>query len=526
MKVENKFWQRQNPFEWLEILGIIALFAALRWNSYDAPLTRDEGDYAYSGRLLIQGIAPYKHVFIQKPPLVIYSYALSNLLLPHVFWSARLLAYLFVALATALLGYIARLEFGRGVALPAMWLMTPMVLLPGIEQFPASVEMFMLFPLLATVAIYCYSRQHGYNPKHWFAAAFLAVTALLYKYTALPVLAFIFVAWFIEMQEKAVNRHFIWRCFAFAFVGALAAIAIEVGYYLIHDGGAQLWECTVLFNRYYIASGSFGPAGLVSQFKIFWNNWWILFLIPWAGLLLQNRRIWFWLGIFICAVFTTGMSTYGQYYVILMPFWALLSAIGVRALALRFKEWSKLSVWLEGLLITVIVLLVIRPDVPWLLCTRERFAEVKMGGYPFLESKLVAEQVSQNSSPGDFVFVAGSEPQILYYAQRFTPTRFTTLYPLTIPSPAALGYQQEAIKDLEKNPPALIVFVKTPDSWARHSTTPPDFFNFLSYLINQNYQLIGSYMNDGEKVHGTLANNEFATPDMLLYQRNDHRKTQ
>ncbi len=70
------------------MLGLGALFLILRWNNYDAPLGRDEGEYAYSAQLLIQGIAPYQHAFIQKPPMVIYSYALSELLLPHVLVSA------------------------------------------------------------------------------------------------------------------------------------------------------------------------------------------------------------------------------------------------------------------------------------------------------------------------------------------------------------------------------------------------------------------------------------------------------
>ena len=78
-----------------------------------------------------------------------------------LFWAPRLLAYVFVALATVLLGFIARLEFGKGFALPAMWLATPMILLPGIDQFPANTEMFLLLPLLATVAIYCFSHQQG-----------------------------------------------------------------------------------------------------------------------------------------------------------------------------------------------------------------------------------------------------------------------------------------------------------------------------------------------------------------------------
>src|ERR1035437_7867475 len=124
-KIKNLHWG-----QWLGIVGLAALFFALRWNSCDAPLIRDEGDFDYSAHLLIQGVAPYEHAFMQKPPMVIYSYALSNLLLPQAFWSARLLAYLFVAMATVLAGYVARLEFGRGFALPTMWLMTPMVLLP------------------------------------------------------------------------------------------------------------------------------------------------------------------------------------------------------------------------------------------------------------------------------------------------------------------------------------------------------------------------------------------------------------
>ena len=144
------------PGAWLGVAGLLLLFVALRWNNCNAPLIRDEGEYAYAAQLLRHGVVPYTHSFLQKPPMIIYSYALANAILSQVFWAfSRLLVYLFVALATGLLGFIARREFGAGVALPAMWLMTPMVLLPEIQQFTANTEMFMLLPLLATVAVYC-----------------------------------------------------------------------------------------------------------------------------------------------------------------------------------------------------------------------------------------------------------------------------------------------------------------------------------------------------------------------------------
>src|SRR5580698_7960905 len=102
--------KKSSAGQWLALLGLAALFVALRWNNYAAPLDRDEGEYAYAAQLMVQDIAPYQHAFIQKPPAVFYSYALSNLLLPHVFWAPRLLADVFVALAILLLGFIARLE--------------------------------------------------------------------------------------------------------------------------------------------------------------------------------------------------------------------------------------------------------------------------------------------------------------------------------------------------------------------------------------------------------------------------------
>ena len=515
-KIKNLHWS-----QWLGIAGLAALFFALRWNSCDAPLIRDEGDFAYSAQLLIQGVAPYEHAFMQKPPMVIYSYALSNLLLPQAFWSARLLAYLFVAMATVLAGYVARLEFGRGFALPTMWLMTPMVLLPGIEQFWASVEMLQMLPVLATIAIYCYSRRHGHKPKHWFAAAFFAVTAILYKYTALPVLAFVFICWFVEICRTVADRNSIWRCVIFAVAGTVAAALIELGYFLIHDGGSRLWECTVLFNRHYVMSGPFGPADFLSRLKDFWSDWKILFFLPCIGLFLQNPRIWFWFGALISAFFATSMSIYGHYYIIVMPFLALLGAAGINVLASQLNKMFKPSPRLGGLLTVVAVLLVIHPDVPWLLCSPERFDELKWGG-DSSEFNFVADKVSQLSSPDDLVFIAGSEAQILYYAHRFSATRFALVYPLMIPGPDTLRYQREAIQDLEKHPPALIVFVVSPESWVRHPTTPPDFFNFLDEFLKRDYELAGGYVKEnGREGHWSerLTVEEYKASNLLLYKR-------
>ena len=223
---------RMNQSAALGVLGIGVLFVALRWHSCDAPLIRDEGEYAYAAQLLRGGLAPYEHSFLQKPPMIVYSYALAGMVAPKLFWAPRLLACLFAAGATALLGYVARREFGAGFALPVMWLFTPMVLLPGGDQLIANTEMFLLLPLMACFACYAFSRGRTGGSGAWFLAGVFGALALGYKYTALPLLAVLSVGWSFEEWRQGVSSRHLCRHWLFGLLGAgLAAVAV-LGFFL------------------------------------------------------------------------------------------------------------------------------------------------------------------------------------------------------------------------------------------------------------------------------------------------------
>ena len=482
---------------------------------------RDEGEYAYSAQLLINGVAPYQHSFIQKPPMVIYSYAVADLLAPHVYYGPRLLADLFVAAATLLLGYAAALEFGVGVAFCTMCLATPMVLLPTLDQYPANTEMFMLLPLMATVALFLHGRKHGHAGKFLVAAGMLGMVTFLYKYTSLPLVGFVYLCWLFEIARLRNGDRF-WRSLGLLAFGSILASVIVLGWFLWRDGGAHLWECTIQFNRYYLGSKNFALTNLWQNVAGFWSSWWILFFLAPAALLMRGTRVWFWVGLFILAWFSTGNSAYGQYYVLIMPFWALLAAVGIRALGFRLGEWQgRPSRWFGSLAGVIVLILILRVDVPWMTCSPERFAVAKLSGYPFLESQLVARKVAELTSSGDPVYIAGSEPQILYYAGRFSPTRFITAYAMMIPTPVAQQYQQEAIADLLKNPPAVVVFVGNGTSWLRQEKTPGLFLDFLGRFLSEGYQRVGGYV-PGEKTgewDAPLSDDEMAKASLVLYQR-------
>src|SRR5690242_21560976 len=60
---------------WL-ILGLtILLILAIRVRLRDMPLERDEGEYAYAGQLLLQGVPPYKEAYNMKLPGTYVAYA-------------------------------------------------------------------------------------------------------------------------------------------------------------------------------------------------------------------------------------------------------------------------------------------------------------------------------------------------------------------------------------------------------------------------------------------------------------------
>lgn len=58
------------------LLAVIAIFATIRFRLRDVPLERDQGEYAYAGQLILQGIPPYQLAYNVKLPGTYAAYAL------------------------------------------------------------------------------------------------------------------------------------------------------------------------------------------------------------------------------------------------------------------------------------------------------------------------------------------------------------------------------------------------------------------------------------------------------------------
>src|SRR5258706_52249 len=66
---------RFSYWAWGILLVAIVFSAAIRFRLLEFPLERDEGEYAYAGQLILQGIPPYKLACNMKLPGVYFAYA-------------------------------------------------------------------------------------------------------------------------------------------------------------------------------------------------------------------------------------------------------------------------------------------------------------------------------------------------------------------------------------------------------------------------------------------------------------------
>src|SRR5271154_7403092 len=67
---------RTRGLVWPGLLVILVFNFCIRWHLREMPLERDEGEYAYAGQLILQGIPPYQLAWNMKFPGVYIAYAM------------------------------------------------------------------------------------------------------------------------------------------------------------------------------------------------------------------------------------------------------------------------------------------------------------------------------------------------------------------------------------------------------------------------------------------------------------------
>lgn len=500
----------------------VAFFFLLNWNSFSAPFERDEGEYAYSAWLLRSGGTPYQDSFLQKPPLIIYTYLLGQMISPWAIWPPRVLAAIFVFLTSILVGLIATREWGRIAGVFSAFLFLPLISFPPLTPFAANTEKFMILPMVALLALFVYYKN---SQKFWpyILAGLFSMLAIFYKPICLPVVFFIIIFWLFKLYRSVVPAKFSIVVRSILLIGVTAlvvAIVLLIPFFKVWH---NFFQEVFIFNLSYVNAFEKPLVNLSGYLVKFLHYWWVLLFLL-TGLFFKKPKniLYYFILLFILllTVFSTP-SGLGHYYLILMPFLALFCGALFDSFLKSLTDKQKtLTI---TMVLPIILLIILFPFEKQFFMSSRRLSEWVYGNVnPFGESQEVASHLAEIANANDFVFVAGSEPQIYYYAQRKSPTRFVITYPFNLPTSYKEQYQIEAINDLEKNPPQAIVISQRALSGLWDEGSPQIFIKYLTDLVSKNYQVVGGYVWDNVGGHWQepINNELIQNASLLLLTKN------
>jgi predicted membrane-bound mannosyltransferase len=130
------------------LLMIILLTVVVRLGLIDVPLERDEGEYAYAGQLILQGILPYEQMYNMKLPGIYAAYACILAILGQTHQAIHL-GLLVINAATILLVFVlAQRLYDARVGIVAAAFFAVMSLLPSVQGVFANSEHFVILPAL------------------------------------------------------------------------------------------------------------------------------------------------------------------------------------------------------------------------------------------------------------------------------------------------------------------------------------------------------------------------------------------
>ncbi len=194
-----------------------------------------------------------------------------------------------------------------------------------------------------------------------------------------------------------------------------------------------------------------------------------------------------------------GVSASGQYFPHyfqqLLPALCLMAGLGAEAFA-HGRFWGQVT--LLGRTASGCAMLFALPVgalAPFIV--RYTPTEAVHRIYPgdiFAEMPLLASRLAEATSPGERVFVFGTEPEVLFYAQRVSATRYIFLYPLYGPYRGVLDKQRAAARQIELNQPAAAAYI--PNAILLNSGTEQFFTRWTETYLRENFRGDGSITRD------------------------------
>jgi len=489
---------------WTVVLlaAIILFFSAIRFRLRTMSLERDEGEYAYAGQLILQGIPPYQLAYNMKLPGTYAAYALMM----TVFGQSSVgihLGMIVVNGATIILVFLlAKRLWDRIAGLAAAAIYGLLSNSGAVLGFAGHATHFVVLAALAGILVLLRALETKRIALYFLSGVFMGL-AFVSKQPGLVFALFgAFYAAVIQRRELTT-----WPIMSrLATYSAGAAVPFALTCLILFFAGelGRMWFWTFSYASQYAYETlrwqawdnlfHFGPLVVATHYPA-----WILAALglvafTWDQRLRKHALFAIGFLLFSWGGVCIGFYFRPHYFILVLPAVSLLAGVTVSTAATELSRFFEKPV---AIAIPASVLVVALGISVWgqsdslfrtdsVTLSREWY-----GMSPFPEAEVVSQYLKTNTQKDIKVAVLGSEPEIYFYSGLHSATGYIYVYPLFESQSFALQMQQEMAKEIEDNRPEYIVLVKVVTSWQVYPRAERWILKWFTGYLADHYQLVG-----------------------------------
>ena len=503
-KKRASLWEPSRRTRIILLLCIIALFAVIRYRLRDMPLERDEGEYAYSGQLILQGVPPYKLAYNMKLPGTYAAYAIVMAALGQT-PSGIHLGLLLLNSATIGLMYVFSAQlFGNLAGLVAAATYGLLSTSASVLGLQAHATHFVVFAAIAALIVLLRAVEQKRLGLFFLSGTLFGLAFMMKQ----PGILFCgFAALYVLTRDWSGGNRVPLPIIR---LGALLG-GITVPYALTC---IILWK-TGVFGRFWFWTVSYARQyGTALSIKEGWEAFqavfpgiiehsvpiWMLAVVgaTAVGWYAEARRHGFFLFGLLAFSFLAvcpGLYFRQHYFILLLPALSLLAGVGVRATTsfLSNRTDSGLLLALPGLAFLVLfaISLFSQQELLFQMDPLSALRSIYGPAQPFEQALAIGDYVRSHSQPSARIAVLGSEPEIYFYAHRRSATGYIYAYPLMEKQRYSLAMQHEMVAEIETARPEFVAFVKFPLSWLRGPESEDYLLNRMTQYLRDQYEVVG-----------------------------------
>jgi 4-amino-4-deoxy-L-arabinose transferase-like glycosyltransferase len=464
---------------WLVVLLVLLFVGFIRFRLLDLPLERDEGEYAYAGQLILQGVPPYELAYNMKLPGTYYAYALGMAVFGQTIAGIHLTLIAANSLTIIFVFLLGRKLSGAAAGLVACASYGILSVSPAVMGLAAHANHFVV--LFAVPATWLLWKAGGSNrPALWFFSGLLYGLAFVMKQQGI---CFCLFGWAFLLFQARDGK----PLFPVQFVRQ--AFWFGLGMILPFAGVCLLMALAGVFSRFWFWTFTYAGAYVTGEslrggwelFRAYFQKKLVIyagfFMLAIAGLLAArrnkdvSRQTGFVLGFLFCSFLGTAAGLYFRehYFILSLPALAAIVGLAVCSLQRALSGMAMVKQFSAAVPLALFAVVlgwnVFYQRQLLLQLPANRVCQIIYRPDPFVEAPALAGYIHDHSAADARVAVIGSEPEIYFYSQRRSATGYIYTYALMEPQPYAQTMQREMMAEIEAGRPEYLVWVGYDNSW-------------------------------------------------------------